>query len=103
MPKLNCLLYLRVDTGNVVNASTAEVKKELLEESPKVSTGDSSPAKSTRFSKHKDSGKLKMENIKIGKEPELTRRRPVRQASKIYAARKSWVSNLWSIFGKKSW
>jgi hypothetical protein len=56
---------------------------------------DTSPAKSTRFSKQKDSGKLKMENIKIGKEPELTRRRPVRQASKVFAqAQSPWVSAL---------
>jgi len=73
-----------------------EIKKEPEEISPKcvgIPSADSSPAKSTRFSKNKDSGKLKMDDINIGKEPELTRRRPVRQASKVYATDKSWVCN----------
>ncbi|XP_048582625.1 lysine-specific demethylase 5A isoform X2 [Nematostella vectensis] len=53
---------------------------------------ESSPAKSTR-TKHKDSSQLKIENINMGKEPELTRRRPVRQASirKLHKAKGQWV------------
>ena len=42
----------------------------------------STPSPSKKAVKQKDSGKLKMENIQMGKEPELTRRRPVRQSSR---------------------
>ena len=60
--------------------------KDKVEPSPrktKTSSGDSSnsPGKQ-RIPRQRQGVKLKMENL-MAKEPELTRRRPVRQASRI--------------------
>ena len=70
--------------------SLSPAKQSRMSSPAKYST--SSPGK--KLSKPKDTGKLKMENIQMGKEPELTRRRPVRQASraKYYEELQVWVS-----------
>lgn len=61
-----------------------EREKEKIEPSPRKTkmNGDSTPSPGKqRVARQKQSVKVKLENL-MQKEPELTRRRPVRQASR---------------------
>ena len=51
----------------------------VLKKSPKKEKQES-PSK--RYTKTKASNKINVKNVHMGKEPELTRRRPVRQSSR---------------------